>query len=80
MKDDGGPAFPAETEWISSYEGTVEVTAPIYHHGMTLRDWFAGQAVAGLVNGRREEVALFAREAYSIADALLAQRAKKGDE
>ena len=69
MKDDGGPAFPT----MMAKAGGDEV-------GMTLRDWFAGQVLAGLVNGRRENVHLFASEAYSIADALLAQRAKKGDE
>ena len=51
--DDGGPAFP-ET-WPNQ--------AP--RPGMTLRDWFAGQAVAGGVPAHR---------AYECADAMLAAR------
>lgn len=42
--------------------------------GMSLRDYFAGQALAGLTNGRRENVEVFAREAYAVADAMLAER------
>jgi hypothetical protein len=54
------------------------------HFGMTLRDWFAGQAAAAcLVNatGITEDVAgkefpLVARFSYMLADAMLAERAK----
>ena len=49
------------------------------HAGMTLRDWFAGQAIASLA-GRmfREEVyeSDIARWAYTVADAMLAEREK----
>ncbi|KQI67018.1 hypothetical protein AN189_17485 [Loktanella sp. 3ANDIMAR09] len=47
--------------------------------GMTLRDWFAGQYIAGRFGGEpgihlRPENA--ARDAYELADAMLAARAK----
>lgn len=47
---------------------------------MTLRDWFAGQALVGLYSGRFEgrfDLKLIhedARVAYSVADAMLAAR------
>ena len=62
--NDGGPAFPSDY-----IPGTA--TTP----GMTLRDWFAGQALTGAVqfgeNPRR-----LADRCYEIADAMLA---KKGE-
>ena len=42
--------------------------------GMSLRDYFAGQAVAGLcATARLSEIE---RRAYAIADAMLAERSK----
>jgi hypothetical protein len=74
MKNDGGPAYPApaqpKTDW-----SLEDVTS-----GMSLRDWFAGQALAGLFRHSNwiqapdaEEVA---RRAYVVADAMLAERSK----
>jgi hypothetical protein len=56
--------------------GTVYVTCA----GMTLRDWFAGQAIAGMlahgpVPGGKPET--FAAAAYSVADALITTRGGK---
>lgn len=57
--------------------------------GMTLRDWFAGQALAGLMAhpkcgmvgpGYEDRTNCAAREAYALADALLAERSKAGGE
>lgn len=47
-----------------------------YHSGMTLRDWFAGQALAGLsVNfSDGEDYDHVAVTAYRQADAMLAAR------
>lgn len=75
MKDqikDGGPAFPwPHTQYPN---GEVEWGSP----GMTLRDWFAGQALAGLCNGAHGYGAEnTAAEAYSVADAMLAARKEK---
>ena len=51
--------------------------------GMTLRDWFAGQALGGLVitlAAERNEhpMASVAAMAYEIADAMLARRSEDG--
>jgi hypothetical protein len=48
--------------------------------GMTLRDWFAGQALTGLIaqTPHRCFAAGFAHDAYCIADAMLAARSGKG--
>ena len=44
--------------------------------GMTLRDWFAGHVVAGLYAcpGTAGPISQFCKEAYQIADAMLAAR------
>jgi len=39
-KDDGGPAFPGE-----HYEVRFDEDVLLPHGGMSLRDWFAGQAI-----------------------------------
>lgn len=50
--------------------------------GMTLRDYFAGQVLAGMWSGRfpddicQPTVERVAKGAYSIADAMLAERIK----
>ena len=61
--DTGGPAYPV---------------SDIGAHGMTLRDWFAGQALA-IVMQRFErdsepDLEDIAMHAYFIADALIAER------
>ena len=58
-------AFPHSTEMIGRY-------------GMTLRDWFAGQAMAGICRGGVDFPKDAAR-AYRIADAMLAERMKGED-
>lgn len=72
--EDGGPAFP-----------TGPNTQPGFyqHHGMTLRDWFAGQALAGWLASFGETDRhpvekgtqdITAANAYAMADAMLAAR------
>ena len=66
----GGPAFPQAHE----HNGT----------GMTLRDWFAGQIMNGMVSSPDFKVDIDgefigikrAGVAYAIADAMLAEREK----
>ena len=60
---DGGPAFP-----VTAYYGGKE--------GMTLRDWFAGQALIGERNKGWPKT-ITAEECYEYADAMLAARAPK---
>lgn len=51
--------------------------------GVSLRDWFAGQALAGAMACSdeavmsKEQAAFIATEAYLMADAMLAERSKQ---
>lgn len=74
---DGGPAFPVH----GGYEGD-DPRNHILGGGMSLRDWFAGQALAGMLadpNVRHADLdalaAAVARESYGFADAMLKARA-----
>jgi len=48
--------------------------------GMSLRDWFAGQAMVGILANDSEpspeKVGSIAQQAYILADAMLSQREK----
>lgn len=79
---DGGPAFP-RAKWNSN--GVV--SGGVYGYdsgadGMSLRDYFAGQALALYVaEGENEEhrwsaVERLAKWSYKLADAMLAERVK----
>lgn len=64
--EEGGAAFPLPRAWEE--------------YGMTLRDWFAGQALAMCAathgwptSGDGPQIA---ERAYAIADAMLAERSK----
>lgn len=78
---DGGPAFPTEPNTQPGH---------FTHHGMSLRDWFAGQALIAVLTGpmavhlaeaaRERGVdndAIVAIAAYETADAMLAARGAK---
>lgn len=74
-KNDGGPAFPLPNQAM---------------FGMSLRDWFAGQALNGILSdgetqaiisklSRAENAsstAYVAKAAYEFADAMLKERSK----
>ena len=69
-KSDGGPAFP--TDQTRSLHKTPSVSG-----GMSLRDWFAGQALARLVESGVEQnfpEEHIAGVCYRIADAMLKHR------
>lgn len=72
--NDGGPAFPSPTTY--HLNGQVEYGT----FGMSLRDWFAGQVLAGIMSARSyTDVAEWVpARAYEIADAMLAERSKGG--
>lgn len=67
------PAFP------------VTAGQQVYANGMTLRDWFAGQALAGMASIALDEGEMLmgwrdmSKAAYHAADAMLQARQKGGD-
>lgn len=67
-KDDGGQTFPHSDD------------APVVPwQGMTLRDWFAGQALTGIMAARRPDpysgfTPTISAQAYALADAMLKAR------
>jgi hypothetical protein len=76
-KDTGGPAFP-----FTDYDSHGDVMD--IHSGMTLRDYFAAQALTGaqiwdaVLNGKNAQfsggVNKLADVAYAVADAMLKAR------
>lgn len=67
--EDGGPAYPTHPN-PHTRDGEYP---PRYSAGMTLRDWFAGQALIALIqNGHGKDDAV--SFAYSFADGMLIQR------
>ena len=64
QRNDGGPAFPYPVKYFGV--------------GMSLRDWFAGQALVGLCahDGTHgvHDVKTTTGRAYEVADAMLAAR------
>ena len=75
MSKTNDPAFPAPMYIIPKDlldEGVREVGRT---SGMTLRDWFAGQALAYMGTLRTPKGA--AQEAYKTADAMIKQREEK---
>ena len=68
---DGGPAFPGE-EARPSLGGSFRIP----RSGMSLRDYFAGQALAGLLASSPGLIddRVMAFNAYAIADAMIAAR------
>ena len=81
-KPDGGPAFPAlDVEHFPAGYGHAERDEVSGRLGMSLRDYFAGQALAGLLGSTHPDHSAPTWEAYSAcayghADAMLAERAK----
>ena len=72
----GGPAFPLQSIGPDFAPG---------YGGMTLRDYFAGQALAGVMNRMHEDIqhlgsttfpSNVACHAYRLADAMLKERSK----
>jgi hypothetical protein len=71
MDKHGGPAFPAE-EWIDS--DSPRIINPTRHLGMSLRDYFAAQAIVASAHASTQGPTGLAKAAYEIADAMLKAR------
>ena len=71
--NDGGPAFPVENDSDKEYYWI--------HKGMTLRDYFAGKAATGILEGLDSGAAfrpvVIAENAYEVADAMIKAREAK---
>ena len=63
--NNGGPAFPQKEPLSNDW------------HGMSLRDYFAAQALQGILVGRALLPDQWAKEAYAMADAMLKAREGK---
>lgn len=73
--NDGGPATPIPGH-VQINANTVRELAYL-STGLSIRDYFAGQALVGLLAGQRAGTnEMFSRDAYRIADAMLAEREK----
>lgn len=83
---DGGPAFGSEvdSDKVDMYGHPIRLWKP----GMTLRDLFAGQALAGMLaneswfehivkEDRSKAVGAIVNSAYGFSDAMLAERERK---
>jgi len=74
MKDDGDTAFPLVLP--------PQTNMTLSRTGMSLRDWFAGRALAGILAGESPESGEFescerrAEFCYNQADAMIKQRNK----
>lgn len=79
-RPDGGPAFPGRAIVKKrDHKLGILLDREIISSGMSIRDWFAGQALAGMLACPNAEgtVEEFASDAYRYADAMLAERATK---
>ena len=86
MSDTSGPAFPAPNFIVPSDLEARHVFRLGETRGMTLRDYFAAQALIGIVIGMRAAdrrkyrdscaTGIEVATAYAMADAMLAERAK----
>jgi hypothetical protein len=80
---DGGPAFPTMPVKVKDYNGVGIVVQGT--PGMSLRDWFAGMAMQGMMTRwQQDEFFRFskedARRAYWFAEYMIAERNKGGEE
>lgn len=89
-KEDGEPAFPRKRSQHMSMDGTGKIEDQP-QNGMTLRDWFAGQAISGmlsnidLIKGFTKAggekgltgIETLTASAYVYADAMIKERSER---
>jgi hypothetical protein len=89
-KETGGMAFPGfesaagygSSKPVTDVQGNVVFES--YETGMTLRDWFAGQALVGEFASQSDNYNVYcqdvvdavAKKVYNMADAMLKERSK----
>lgn len=71
------PAFPVDGGVMSSRSS--EIPDPTFYHGMTLRDWFAGQVMERMISLSMDQdnawnAETVAHGCYLLADAMLKAR------
>jgi uncharacterized protein YodC (DUF2158 family) len=72
-RKDGGPAFAFSMHPEHGYGPSESV-----NEGMSLREWFAGMAVQGIIyNEGYLNPNSLAREAFAVADAMIAESEKE---
>ena len=76
-RKDGGSAFPHMYDMHNASEQCFGS-----NDGMSLRDWFAGQALMGMCRAKKHEIGkaamqLAAEAAYDYADAMIEARDKQ---
>ena len=80
-RNDGGAAYPSGNMVYRTLPHGAEVIQG-GEPGISIRDYFAGQALAGILAAdgeyafNRNEPIRTALQAYALADAMLAERAK----
>lgn len=74
--NDGGPAFPRPPFTPGKRHDQLGDAGFVAtgHPGMSLRDWFAGQAMSGMMVSKTMRAEFIAYEAYVLADAMLKAR------
>jgi hypothetical protein len=89
-RNDGGPAYPTAPEY--DHDGYCWGLREYGQPGMSLRDWFAGQAVSAILTNNpildilttndKDESTRYgaARYAYEVADAMLRAREETSNE
>lgn len=78
------PAFPRPAATVTTWnaDGRPHYETHLGHEGMSLRDWYAGQALPGVLVARAVAAIAdtsqgsIAAECFEIAAAMLAARAK----
>lgn len=78
-------AFPT-TQTKDDIRGNYEEIFSKWHSGMTLRDYFAGQALMGMCSALTDETQeeinglTIVDHAYKFADAMLSERSKNANQ
>lgn len=83
MKNNDIPAFPRESFKVVDNVGGLATHIIPANDGMTLRDYFAGQVIAGIMSGEsgsyssmEDAYKQIAKISYGYADAMLEERNK----